>query len=728
MIKRNPPTSNSNSDARWKTTPAKPRQLEKRKRLATLMPTFDSGEVIEAEIEAELATQLTSDSRSQTRLPVIAPFYEAANLSIENEPLPLLQEVINTHPQPPTITRHQSRFKAVAFLCSFAMVIGGFIGVFAYHIPESQNSHEAVAKTVDSHSPQSPAVVVTDHSVPDAPRSQPAVAPIVILSLTKPSVAEVRKQEKVEPAEEVHQEEVHQEEEIQLVQEANQEQELEVTQEPQVTAEAAALVARVEKLLGVPTENIDKKDVPLPEVPPVLAQNDPPEFKKPIEIAAIQKLSANQLRTQLQTETPSVDLLQNKREFINAKLYIRKQIRKFQKENGIPQKSTPVGFVAAIIQKPAAAANASEHEPFEPLINHLFERDDLLALPLTMDDQCRVSDEETLAIKAASNTLGRLLSEASSGPLGAILRNSSNAGLRSRKIKERQQLALLSLQSQLGATTPESQSQFLKTTDQILQVQHRQDRLEFVNLLKDNDNNSTATNLLAKRVKYDLSADVRMAATNALAEFPRDQYRTELLAGLKYPWHIVAQHSAEALVRLDDKEAIPELVEMLDLPHPNAPVEIKQNEYVQPTLVAINHMRNCLLCHAPSQSTKDIVTGTVPNWEQRIPVQSYANRSTEFISVRADITYLKQDFSVIQPIANHGLWPDTQRFDYVVQQTPLKRSKANQTMKRIAKTKNLNREAIVFALQKLTNQSPEDNSAESWKAILEKQNALIAQH
>ena len=175
------------------------------------------------------------------------------------------------------------------------------------------------------------------------------------------------------------------------------------------------------------------------------------------------------------------------------------------------------------------------------------------------------------------------------------------------------------------------------------------------------------------------------------------------------------QHSAEALVRLDDKEAIPELVEMLDLPHPNAPVEIKQNEYVQPTLVAINHMRNCLLCHAPSQSTKDIVTGTVPNWEQRIPVQSYANRSTEFISVRADITYLKQDFSVIQPIANHGLWPDTQRFDYVVQQTPLKRSKANQTMKRIAKTKNLNREAIVFALQKLTNQSPEDNSAESWK-------------
>ena len=190
-----------------------------------------------------------------------------------------------------------------------------------------------------------------------------------------------------------------------------------------------------------------------------------------------------------------------------------------------------------------------------------------------------------------------------------------------------------------------------------------------------------------------------------------------------------AQHSAEALVRLDDKEAIPELVEMLDLPHPNAPVEIDQDEYVQPTLVAINHMRNCLLCHAPSLNTADIATGIVPNWGNPLPPQYYNARSSlDLVSVRADITYLKQDFSVVQPVVNHGPWPSKQRFDYVVQQTPVKGAKVDHTKKRIADAKNLNREAIIFALHKLSSLNPEDNSSESWKEILAAQNAaLLAQ-
>ena len=78
---------------------------------------------------------------------------------------------------------------------------------------------------------------------------------------------------------------------------------------------------------------------------------------------------------------------------------------------------------------------------------------------------------------------------------------------------------------------------------------------------------------------------------------------------------------------------------------------------------------------------------------------------------------------MVQPVVDHGPWPEQQRFDYVVQQTPMKRSKANRTKKKLDKAKNLNREAIVFALQKLSNLSPEDNSSESWKEILEAQNA-----
>ena len=205
----------------------------------------------------------------------------------------------------------------------------------------------------------------------------------------------------------------------------------------------------------------------------------------------------------------------------------------------------------------------------------------------------------------------------------------------------------------------------------------------------------------------------------ALTRFPRDQYREELLSGFKYPWHVIAQHSAEALVRLDDKGAIPELVAMLDLPHPNAPVQVDKNKFVKSELVAINHMRNCLLCHAPAGSSHDIATGVVPSWGKRLPKQYYKSENPHSTSVRADVTYLEQDFSVVQPVRNHGLWPRDQRFDYVVQQRPIKRIKANQLSKQFADAPNKNREAIVFALQKLTGETPKDNSSESWKAILQ---------
>ena len=169
---------------------------------------------------------------------------------------------------------------------------------------------------------------------------------------------------------------------------------------------------------------------------------------------------------------------------------------------------------------------------------------------------------------------------------------------------------------------------------------------------------------------------------------------------------------------------------MLDLPHPTAPVEIEPDKFVQPTLVAINHMRNCLLCHAPSLSLKDIATAAVPNWDRPIPISPYESSDPDFISVRADITYLKQDFSVVQPVVNHGPWPSKQRFDYVVQQTPVKGAKVDHTKKRIADAKNLNQEAIIFALHKLSSLNPEDNSSETWKTILKAQKqtpAVLAQ-
>ena len=767
--------NDSSSNERWKTKSSKPKQLVKRKRLATLMPTFDSPEVVEAKVESP--DGLATDTCSKPRLPVLAPSYNAADPkaaepSIENEQLPSPEEVIDFQSKSrPSVPKNHSRVKVVAFSCAFAMVLGGFIWVFAYQVPRSKNSHTTQAKIVDSQPAQSTSAI-TDDLVTVTPKSQPSSAPLVALSLLiEPPIEDLHQEQQVELTQEVGRkqdaeptEELRQVDEKQFAQEANQEQKVQLKEklEAQSPDEDAALVARFAKLLGKPAEDANEEtedadediplqspdegtaqvarvakllgkpnedageDVPLPDAPPAFEQNDRPELKEPIKIAGIQKLSASQLREMLQTQTPTVDLLKNIREFSNAKSYISKKIRELRKQEvkTAPPQKTLQEVVFTFLQKPAANA-VQEHEPLEPLVNHLLKREDLQALPLATGDQCRVDLEDTVAIKSVSSTLGGLVSEASSGPLGIVLRNSDNAALRGKMIKAKQDLALNVLQSLVAKS--ESHPQYLKTTDHILQVQHWQDRLELIETLKGADNR-TAANLLAKRAKYDLSSSVRIAATNALAKFPRDQYRDELLAGLKYPWHVVAQHSAEALVRLDDKEAIPELVEMLDLPHPNAPVETDQEDkYFQPTLVAINHMRNCLLCHAPSQSSNDIVTGVVPNWDQPVPPQSYVIDDPDFVSVRADITYLKQDFSVIQPVANHGPWPNSQRFDYVVQQKPLKKSRVNNVKKRIARTKNLNREAIVFALQKLTGQSPKDNSSESWKAILEEQNALLGE-
>ena len=728
MIERNEQASHSSSDQRWTTTSSKPKQLVKRKRLATLKPMRNP--------PVKHQQGLESESRLKPRLPVIAPSCEAFEPPIENEQLPSPEEeVVNIKPQPtPRVPRNHSRFKVVALLCSFAMVLGGFIGVFACHVPKSQKSYNTVAETVDPQRPQSLATI-TDLSATVAPRLQPATASLVTLPLLKEApVEKVQLEEEVEPVDEV----------LQLAQEADLEQDVQLAAdktEPQLTDEdeAAALVARVTKLLEKPIGNANDEDASLSDAPPVLEPTAPalepiahPVLKKPIKIVGIQKLGADELRAMLQTETASVDLLQSKREFADTKKYIheRETVDMLMgKQIQLRDRASQPGADQRILQKnllklqreTTAKANKplQEHDPVELLSNQLSERKDLQALPLTMGDQCRANVEEATAIKLVSGKLGRLISEASAGAQGVILRNSGNIALRSKMIKARQDKSIEELRDLVNS---DSHPQYLKTTDQILQVQHRRDRLELINTLKGADN-STAIELLAKRAKYDLSADVRLAATHALAESPRDQYRAELLAGLAYPWHVVAQHSAEALVRLDDKEAIPELVAMLDLPHPAVPIEVEPDKYVQPTLVAINHMRNCLLCHAPSLSLKDIATAAVPNWDSPIPTSPYESSDPDFVSVRADITYLKQDFSVVQPVVNHGPWPSKQRFDYVVQQTPMKRSKVNRTKKQIAKSKNLNREAIVFALQKLSNLSPEDNSSESWKEILEAQNA-----
>lgn len=427
---------------------------------------------------------------------------------------------------------------------------------------------------------------------------------------------------------------------------------------------------------------------------------------KTTTLTTLQKLPKDELKEALYTSIGSFDLFADIKEFHEAERNIATKALDFQKQ--VAKKLKTIAK-AAPAERPKLAAeiiatiDRTELESKKYTLAKIPEA----RLPLTMGDECRSSRTEAAAIDRVSSTLGLAINlfDPSLGSRDP----SNNDSFRIRELKKKFKTAID------NSIDP----QRLKTSDQILQIDHPRMRLELIEALE-KSKTDTALKLLAKRAKFDLVPEVRMAATTALAHFPHDQYRDELLAGLRYPWHVVAQHSAEALVRLGDEGAVAELVAMLDLPHPNAPVKINKNKYVQSELVAINHMRNCLLCHAPAASSHEMATGVVPSWGEPLPKQYYKSENPRLTSVRADVTYLEQDFSVVQPVWNSGPWPRNQRFDYVVQQKPVKGTKAKRLNKQFADARNQNREAIVFALQNLTGQTPSDNSAASWQAVLKR--------
>jgi hypothetical protein len=181
----------------------------------------------------------------------------------------------------------------------------------------------------------------------------------------------------------------------------------------------------------------------------------------------------------------------------------------------------------------------------------------------------------------------------------------------------------------------------------------------------------TASQALAKLAVYDPSSDVRAAALKALGTRPTDEYRDLLLNGLRYPWLPVVSNAAEALVSIKDRKAIPVLEKLATEPDPSLPFkptrasEKELGTQVVREVVRINHLSNCMMCHAQSEAGSDGVRGVVP-----IPGESLPSPSKYYVKgdvfARADTTYLRQDFSMRQEVKDHGKWPKLQRFDFIV--------------------------------------------------------------
>ena len=88
-------------------------------------------------------------------------------------------------------------------------------------------------------------------------------------------------------------------------------------------------------------------------------------------------------------------------------------------------------------------------------------------------------------------------------------------------------------------------------------------------------------------------------------------------------------------------------------------------------LVRVHHVTNCLLCHPPSTDIKDPVRGLIPETNEPIvtgPAYYRPPPGTEGIFVRADTTYLEQDFSAMLRVERPGLGASEQRFDFFVRE------------------------------------------------------------
>jgi hypothetical protein len=248
-----------------------------------------------------------------------------------------------------------------------------------------------------------------------------------------------------------------------------------------------------------------------------------------------------------------------------------------------------------------------------------------------------------------------------------------------------------------------------------------------------------ATRALARTAVFDADADIRSVAVDALkGRWPAD-YAQILLQALRHPRAAAARNAAQAIIALDRRDLLPELVTVLEEPGPCGPlVKVINGKAVVVVreVVKVNHHRNCLLCHAPAPTdsverrilTDSRVIAAVPTPGSPLPARAkeyYAGGEAN-VSVRADVTYLRQDFSLMQPVKDAWPWPAMQRFDYLVRTRVLTDEEIRDHQKRklaLGRDRiSANHWAVLEALRRLTGQDLGTNVA-AWRDLVDSTNA-----
>jgi hypothetical protein len=237
-----------------------------------------------------------------------------------------------------------------------------------------------------------------------------------------------------------------------------------------------------------------------------------------------------------------------------------------------------------------------------------------------------------------------------------------------------------------------------------------------------------ATRALARLAIFSGEEETRKAVLDALKVRRERDYTAILVEGLRYPWPAVARRAAVAIAKLERNDLLPKLVDLLEEPDPRAPVTREVNQKRVPVvreLVRVNHHRSCLLCHAPGNTGKvsaDTLTAEVPVPGQPLtPPSGGYNASQQDILVRLDVTYLRQDFSALQPVADANPWPEMQRFDFLVRSRELTEEEAKAYREKLTPGEPSEfspyQRAALVALRELTGRDTEP-TPEAWRRLL----------
>jgi hypothetical protein len=237
-----------------------------------------------------------------------------------------------------------------------------------------------------------------------------------------------------------------------------------------------------------------------------------------------------------------------------------------------------------------------------------------------------------------------------------------------------------------------------------------------------------ATRELARIAVFSPSRAAREEALEALSVRREADYTPILVEALKYPWPQVARNAAAAIAKLGRSELLPNLVAMLDQADPRAPYVEKvdgKKSLVARELVRVNHHHNCMLCHAPARRDevgKALLVADMPIPNQPMsPSRGYGVRPQSNLIVRVDVTYLRQDFSLVQAVKPDRFWPAQQRFDFIVRKRELTGEEADELWGRVTpKAKGgltPYQKAAVAALREMTGQKLEAK-ASVWRKYL----------